>query len=289
MPNSIFVNYRRSDSHHAAIAIASVLRFSFVEEEVFIDRCSINAGESWPERIRNAVDQAEVMVVVIGKNWLRVVDEYGRRRIDHPHDWVRLELSRAFARKIPVLPVLLDDADVPPKEALDCELEELCDAQVSHIRLDSWDKDLGGLFERLKQITGAKPRTSPAFPNGIPIPRPSPAQRGRRALTQVELAQHLLFLSCWREESNYHDWAIGGESHEIARAYEFPTFERAMDFMQFASHEIDRWEPQHHPRWENQWRSVKVWFTTWDVGCRVTELYIETARKLDAIFVRFTV
>lgn len=289
MANSIFINYRRNDAQHAAVAIASTLKYSFVEGEIFIDRSSIEGGEIWPVVIRDAVEQADVMVSVIGKSWLKTADEYGRRKIDDPNDWVRLELIRAFERGIPVIPVLLEEVEMPVKEAIDNALVGLCSAQAQRIRTDSWERDLGELFNRVKIYTKALVKEKPSFPNGIQIPRPTPGERERSPTPRNEIPNHLRFLPCWRQESNYHDWAIGGIGQEIARAYEFASFEQAVNFMSFAASEINVWQPQHHPRWENQWRSVKVWFTTWDVGCRVTELDIETAHKLDEIYIRFQV
>lgn len=287
MPNSIFINYRRNDSQHAAIAIASALKYSFVEGEVFIDRCSIDGGELWPEIIRDAVEQSEVMISVIGKSWLKISDQYGRRRIDHPEDWVRLELLRAFERTIPVIPVLLDDAEMPVSQAVDGALGKLCIYKAQRIRTDSWESDLSCLFDVVKKHTAALVREHHTAPNAIQIARPLPVERERRPLSHAEISDHLKYLTCWRQESNYHDWAIGGIGQEIARAYEFSTFQQALKFMSFAATEIDLWSPHHHPRWENQWRSVKVWFTTWDVGCRVTELDIETAHKLEDLYIRF--
>jgi pterin-4a-carbinolamine dehydratase len=41
---------------------------------------------------------------------------------------------------------------------------------------------------------------------------------------------------------------------------------------------------QHHPRWENQWRTVTVYLSTWDIGYRVSALDIALARTLDALY-----
>jgi pterin-4a-carbinolamine dehydratase len=81
-----------------------------------------------------------------------------------------------------------------------------------------------------------------------------------------------------------HPWGIGGQAQEITRSYDFESFAQAIDFMSQVSTQIDEWKPPHHPRWENQWKVVTVWFTTWDVDCRVTKLDIEAAEKLDKLY-----
>jgi pterin-4a-carbinolamine dehydratase len=287
MSNSIFVNYRQSDSQHAAMAIASILKHSFAEGEVFIDRSSILGGRDWPNSISNALESAQVLVAVLGEDWLRSWDGHGRRRIDHPKDWVRLELSRAFERGIPVVPVLLENAEIPPPEALDTSLLDICRAQAERIRLDTWDSDLSRLIGTLSQLITGVVRRTPSFPIGLRIVRPHPHQKERPVLSSDELTKSMQYIPNWCEESNSHNWAIGGLAHELVRVFEFTSFNLAIQFMNFAAKEIDNWQPQHHPRWENQWRSVKVWFTTWDAGCRITKLDVTSAEKLDSIHLRF--
>lgn len=287
MPNSIFVNYRQSDSQHAAMAIAAILKQSFAEGEVFIDRSSILSGRDWPKSISNALETAQVLVAVLGEDWLRCWDEHGRRRIDHPNDWVRLELSRAFERGIPVVPVLLENAEIPSREALDNCLSGICTAQAERVRLDTWDSDLARLIDTLSRLITGVVRRTPSFPAGIRIARPQPRQKERPILSLDKLNESMQNIPNWREESNSHNWAIGGLAHEIVRVFEFTSFDLAIQFMGFAAKEIDKWQPPHHPRWENQWRSVKVWFTTWDAGCRITELDVISAKKLDIIHIKF--
>jgi pterin-4a-carbinolamine dehydratase len=41
---------------------------------------------------------------------------------------------------------------------------------------------------------------------------------------------------------------------------------------------------QHHPRWENQWRTVTVYLSTWDIGNKITALDIQLARAFDALY-----
>src|SRR6516162_7928694 len=62
---------------------------------------------------------ATIMLAIIGPNWVDARDEKtGNRRIDDPEDWVRVEIERALAQKIPVIPVLVAGATLPSKSDL---------------------------------------------------------------------------------------------------------------------------------------------------------------------------
>jgi len=288
MAQSIFVNYRHSDAQHAAIAIAETLRWTFAEGEVFFDRTSIQGGEVWPNSIKNALSNSKVLVAIIGRDWLRAHDDYGRRKIDHPNDWVRQELLFGIEQNLVIIPVLLDGAYVPPIEALDQPLHLLPQYQAQRVRVESWDSDLTKLIDTLTSLTGVSHRAKPAFPNGIPIPRPMPVQKKRKLLTPTQLDDQIIKMSSWKVEENYHSWAVGGKATELVRVYEFSSFIDTINFMTYAANEINSWNPQHHPRWENQWRSLRVCFTTWDVGCRITKLDVSSATKMDKLFFNFT-
>ena len=43
----------------------------------------------------------------------------------------------------------------------------------------------------------------------------------------------------------------------------------------------------HHPRWENIWKTVKVYLTTWDIGHRISDRDIQLARYLDQAYSDF--
>lgn len=288
MPNSIFISYRRSDSQHAAIALADALSWAFAEGEVFFDRGSIRGAEEWPNSIQNAAAEARLMAVVIGSGWLRASDQYGRRRLDDPKDWVRQELVTAIRRNIEILPLTLDDASVPLPEALDMELARILDKQALPVRVSSWENDLNAVIKRITELTGIDPRSSvngnTLNPNGTPIPRPDRKRSNEVILPPSTLRRELEDIPPWRYETNYHPWAIGGKAEEIGRVYEFCSFRNATQFMADSAEAINHWKPPHHPRWENQWRVVKVWFSTWDVGCRVTQLDINAAKLMDKLF-----
>jgi pterin-4a-carbinolamine dehydratase len=69
---------------------------------------------------------------------------------------------------------------------------------------------------------------------------------------------------------------------EIMRTYQFTSFKEAITFMGEAKTFID--EMNHHPRWENVWRSITVWLSTWDIGLQISQWDIDLAEKLDGLF-----
>lgn len=108
-----FISHRTQDAPHAAERIAEAIRSVYGPESVFLDHRSLQAGASWPEELEEALDAAQVVVVVIGPEWNE------GNRLAEPGDWVRAEIRRALARRIPLIPVLVDGtpfpSDVPPE------------------------------------------------------------------------------------------------------------------------------------------------------------------------------
>jgi hypothetical protein len=90
-----------------------------------MDTATINPGQEWPSRIEQAIRGASVVLVLIGPRWL-VAETGGRRRIDDPDDWVRLEIEAALRRAdIAVVPVLVEGAKMPPEDDLPESLRAL--------------------------------------------------------------------------------------------------------------------------------------------------------------------
>lgn len=91
----------------------------FGTPSVFLDTESMQVGEVFPDRIRAELAASRVVLVLIGGSWLTAADEYGRRRIDNPEDWVRKEIECALAiPNLTIIPLLVDGAnDMPPAVA----------------------------------------------------------------------------------------------------------------------------------------------------------------------------
>ena len=58
------------------------------------------------------------MLALIGRDWVDGKDKSGRRRLDIPGDFVRMEITAALKRNIPVTPLLLHGAQMPTAEQL---------------------------------------------------------------------------------------------------------------------------------------------------------------------------
>ena len=98
--DGIFISYRRDDSAGYAGRLYDRLAAQFGADRVFMDVAGIELGTDFVTAIEQAVGSCQVLVVVIGDEWLSTTDAAGRRRLDDPHDFVRLETGVALEREI---------------------------------------------------------------------------------------------------------------------------------------------------------------------------------------------
>src|SRR5262249_13686214 len=117
---------------------------------LFMDVDAVPFGVNFVKVLSEQVDKCDVLLAVIGPNWLNARDEDGNRRLDNPHDFVRIEIGAALQRNIPVIPILLDGAKVPKANQLRKELEELSLRNGLDIRHASFHNDIDRLVRSLK-------------------------------------------------------------------------------------------------------------------------------------------
>jgi hypothetical protein len=152
---AIFISYRREDTEGQAGRLFDDLAKQFGEDSVFMDVAAIEPGRDFRRAIDEQVASCGVLLALIGKGWLDASDESGRRRLDDPMDFVRLETASAMKRDIPVIPVLVQGASMPRAEQLPPDLSELAyrnGVELTHAR---WDSDLQVLVKALsRQVVG---------------------------------------------------------------------------------------------------------------------------------------
>lgn len=130
----IFLSYRRSDSGYVAASLSDKLQEHFGRESVFFDIDAIPLGVDFREYINNRVGQCDVLLAIIGDQWIRAVDEQGNRRIDNPSDFVRIEIETALKRNIPVIPVLVDEVGMPAADDLPPSLQSIVFRNATELR-----------------------------------------------------------------------------------------------------------------------------------------------------------
>jgi TIR domain len=188
MAERIFISYRREDSRGYAGRLQGDLSRRYTSEAVFRD-IEIPPGVDFAEHIIGLIDNCNVVLVMIGNDWLNARDSEGERRLDKDGDWVRLEIERALARSdVEVIPVLVDGARLPPREELPASLAGLRRLNAFELSDRRWDydvNDLGRYLDAALRGTSAIHPTQVAPP---PPPPPTPPPAAASAPDRTNLA-----------------------------------------------------------------------------------------------------
>jgi hypothetical protein len=120
----IFISYRRSDTEAVVRRMYDRVMVHFGRSSVFLDVDTIPLGIDFRQALGEAVDRCDVLLAVVGHDWLNATDETGCRRLDSEDDYLRFEIERALSRGIPVIPVLVENATMPSADSLPPSLRE---------------------------------------------------------------------------------------------------------------------------------------------------------------------
>ncbi|WP_430407648.1 toll/interleukin-1 receptor domain-containing protein [Hydrogenophaga sp.] len=163
--DGIFISYRRDDSAGYAGRLYDRLAAHFGAGRVFMDVEGIEPGTDFVTAIENAVGSCRVLIVVIGDEWLNTTDAAGRRRLDDPNDFIRLETAIALKRNIRVVPVLVGGALMPRAEDLPEELRPLARRQAIEVSHKQWEASTAELIRALDSLLpGAGDPVDPPLP-----------------------------------------------------------------------------------------------------------------------------
>src|SRR5262245_11257575 len=152
----VFLSYRRDDAQGWAGRLCDSIKRSFGDAPLFFDRESIRPGDDFAQAIDGAVGSCATLLALIGGRWLEARDAAGRRRLDDPHDFVRLEIAAALRREIRVIPVLLGGAAIPRPEALPADLQALARKQSHELSDSRWQYDVEVLMKVLEEALGPR-------------------------------------------------------------------------------------------------------------------------------------
>jgi hypothetical protein len=182
------MSYRREETAYPAGWLFDRLTGRYGADQVFRDVDSIQLGDDFVEVITRAVGSCDVLLALIGQEWLTMTDAHGRRRLDDPDDFVRLEIEAALSRGVRVIPILVDGASMPRPDELPDSLVPLVRRQALELSPARFDFDTGRLLKALdhtlaevratqEQAGSIEAQTGKASHSGVAKLQEAPGQR----------------------------------------------------------------------------------------------------------------
>jgi hypothetical protein len=164
----VFISYRREETADITGRIYDRLVERFGKEQVFKDVDSMPLGVDFRRHLQQVVGTCDVVVAVIGGDWLTAVDADGSRRLDNVKDFIRIELDAALQRDIPVIPLLVRGAAVPVEHDLPGPLAPLAFRHAITVRPDpDFHRDMDRLIEGIDAHLKTGPLHVIRQPHGI--------------------------------------------------------------------------------------------------------------------------
>jgi HEPN domain-containing protein len=190
--SKIFMSYRRQDSADVTGRLHDRLETHFGQGAVFIDIDAIPLGLDFRKHLGDAVNQCDVLLAVIGDHWLDARYENGhnkgQRRLDDPHDFVRIEIESALARGIPVVPLLVGRNAMPAVADLPDGLKELAYRNAAEVRSGpDFRGQVDRLIRGLEQLVAKKRELREGVQKAIHIANEDPQMALGRARMVLEL------------------------------------------------------------------------------------------------------
>ena len=202
MAGGVFISYRRSDSAAFAGRIADFFAYNHPDVQVFFDTVAIQPGDDFVDTIRSRLAASSVVLAIIGDSWLDTADANGARRIDDPNDFVRMELKLALEMDARVIPVLLDDAQMPGELDLPQDLRQLAYCNAELMRGAAFQRDAQHLGDYVARYLDEAPSPQAAE---IAASEPAPVTRDVAVGVQEGLLEGF---TKYRDESAPEDFMI---------------------------------------------------------------------------------
>jgi hypothetical protein len=146
---SVFISYRRNDCPGQAGRLYDRVVARVGSDQVFMDISAIGPGKDFTEEIERAIGSCDILLALIGKDWLDSEDREGRR-LEHPDDLVRFEIATALRNPgVRVIPVLIEGARMPAAGQLPADLQTLARRNAFELRDEHWRHDVDRLLDEV--------------------------------------------------------------------------------------------------------------------------------------------
>ena len=156
-----FINYRRDDAAGVAGRLHDHLAKSFTRSSLFMDVDTMKPGVDFAKQIEAQVAQCDVLLAVVGPQWLDAKDATGARRLLSDRDYVRMEIASALKRDIPVVPVLIDGARLPDEYELPDDLKPFVRRHAMELRHTRFAADADAIASALRAAVPDQQRRWP--------------------------------------------------------------------------------------------------------------------------------
>ena len=157
----IFISYRRADSRVITGRIHDRLAQAFDKNSIFKDVDNIPIGRDFRVILHQESSNCQVMLVIIGPNWLNA-EQQGKRRLDDPDDFVRLEVETGLqSENVLVVPILVDNASMPTASELPESMKALAFNNSAVVRHDpDFHRDMDQLIAALQSVLNPQPNVT---------------------------------------------------------------------------------------------------------------------------------
>jgi len=145
----VFISYRRNSiSAGYANAIYEHLKKYF---RVFFDTNTIEYGERFEKKIKKEIVTSKVVLALLDKN---SKDEFQKRMKSSQKDYVVFELETAYKNGIHIIPILIEDAQMPSQDDLPSQIRFLPYLNAFNIRHDKFSRDVQLLIDDISNRYG---------------------------------------------------------------------------------------------------------------------------------------
>lgn len=192
----ISVSYRRTDSAMAGRIFDRLVQ-RFGKKSLFIDIDNIPFGGDFRKHVDDALKSSDLLIAMVGPKWLG--GEGKDSKIARDADPVRVEIETALKQKLPVLPVLLDDARMPEPSELPESIRDFAYLNAAEVESGrDFDVHVDRVIKAIEQILGPKvgaPIATASEKSALVSPAPPAPPTAKRSLMPLILGGGLLALA----------------------------------------------------------------------------------------------
>lgn len=143
----VFISYRNGDVAHAAGRLHAELVHHYGRSVVHRDKVFLTAGDRWWRSIVGRIRSSDVVLPVIGPSWLAARSGGSGASIDY----MEMEIEVALRAGVQVIPILVDDTEMPDAGDLPPGIRSISSIQALRLRDDAFEEDLEELKEKLNK------------------------------------------------------------------------------------------------------------------------------------------